>query len=227
MTGAATEAFYDDAYFGSHYGQFLDDPAYYDLKGKFWKKAIQSLWPVPEDALVLDYGCGLGQVTAAFSRCHYYDIAEFTRDFLRRRGRQVYSSVAEIPKGHFDVVISSHSLEHSPDPFEQLQLQARCARTRGTLILILPIEREFGRRLELDKDNHLFAWTFQTASNLLRAAGWQPCRQEFIYDSLGLRRFGRTFKGERAVNLAWRLGRITGSFRCMFLAAQKTVPLDA
>ncbi|MGO9203698.1 MAG: class I SAM-dependent methyltransferase [Limisphaerales bacterium] len=216
-----TQPFYDGAYYKLHFGRLLADDAYFALKGRFWKKAIGALWPVNDGCWMLDYGCGLGQITAAFEGCEYYDVAEFSRTFVGRKGKRVYGSVAEIPEARFDLVLSSHSLEHALSPAEELKRFARWAKDRGVLILILPIERDAGRHLEVDANNHLFAWTFQTIANLLHATGWQPCRQDFIYDSFCLRPLGRLLGARAAVDWAWRLGKWRQAYRSMFVVARK------
>jgi SAM-dependent methyltransferase len=216
-----SEVFYDATYFESHYGRFLPEDAYYQLKALFWRKAITELWPLHEPVTILDYGSGLGQVTAAFSDCHCYDLAEFSRSFLLARGRTVYAHFNEIPKKHFDVILSSHSLEHTADPYEQLQRFASYAKERGTIILILPIERDKRRHLNVDNNNHLFAWTFQTITNLLIAAGWEPCFQHLICDSFFLKRLGRFLKTDLAVIWGLRLGKWFRSYPAMFIVARK------
>lgn len=219
-----TERFYDQAYYESHYAQFLPDASYYEIKAAFWKYAISSLWPLPDSCAVLDYGCGLGQVTAAFENCQYFDVAEFSRAFLVRKGKKFYSNSNEIPLGQFDVVVSSHSLEHTPDPYEQLKRFRGLTRASGTLVLILPIERDLRRHLKVDNNNHLFAWTFQTISNLLLASGWKPCLQDFIFDSFCLRKLSRVLDRKTAVLWAWRLGRAFSSYRSMFIVAKNGFP---
>jgi len=216
-----TGTFYDHAYYESHYGRFLPDDSYYDLKARFWRKAISALWSLEPSARLLDYGCGLGQVSAGFEDCHYYDLAEFSRSFLARRGRTVYGDPSAIPRGEFDVVLSSHALEHTKNPSEQLEQFSQYAAARGVLILILPIERDLRAHFEVDTNNHLFTWTFQTITNLLHASGWQPCRQAFIYDSFLLKRLGRIMPDGMAVVWAWRLGRVFRSYRSMFIVSRK------
>jgi ubiquinone/menaquinone biosynthesis C-methylase UbiE len=219
-----TEQFYGQAYYESHFGPFLLDESYYEVKAQFWKHAICSLWSLPDSCTMLDYGCGLGQVTAAFQNCQCFDVAEFSRAFLEKKGRKFYADSNEIPLEQFDVVISSHSLEHTPDPFELLK-RFRCfAKASGALVLILPIERDFRKHLEVDNNDHLFAWTFQTISNLLLASGWTPCLQEHIFDSFCLRQLSRRVNRKTAVRWSWWLGRALCSYRSMFIVAKKRAP---
>jgi len=175
---------------------------------------------VEEDHLILDYGCGTGQVSLAFPNVHFYDIAEFSRDLIRKRGRIVYEEAAAIPQGTFDFVLSSHALEHSPQPYVDLQNFGRFVKAGGRLLLILPVERDFRRTLNVDSNNHLYGWTFQTIGNLLHAAGWEPLIQTYLYDSFGLGALSKLMPGSQAVNLAWRLGRVRQSFKSMMIVAR-------
>ena len=96
---------YNAAYYEGHYGRLLQDNGYLGLRSMYWKAAITAVHPVSDDSLLLDYGCGTGQVSMAFPNTHYYDIAEFSRDLIRKTGRVVYDEVAAIPAGQFDFVL--------------------------------------------------------------------------------------------------------------------------
>ena len=173
---------------------------------------------------MLDYGCGTGQVTMAFQHCHYFDIAEDSRSRLKKSGRTVYGTIDEIPRGRFDWILSSHALEHSPRPLEDLLRFGDYAKSDGHLLLIRPIETRLRRALQPDGDNHLYCWTFQTISNLLREAGWKPLFQDHIYDSFGLGALSRILGNQAAVQWSWRLGRLRGGFKSMFIVAAKQGP---
>lgn len=212
--------FYDKSYFESHYGRLLNDEAYFSIRAMFWKKAITSLWSVPEESRMLDYGCGTGQVTAAFRNCQYYDISKDSRDYVKSKAKTVYQEPGAIPHGQFDFILSSHSLEHSPRPFDDLINFTRYARQDGHLLLILPVENTFRKSLKVDNNNHLYGWTFQTISNLLLASGWQPLFQSYIYDSFGLGMLAKWMPPEKAVHWAWRLGLVKKSFKSMFIVSR-------
>jgi SAM-dependent methyltransferase len=76
---------YNSDYYESHYGRLLGNEPYFNLRALFWKHAIMAVQTVPEDSLLLDYGCGTGQVNMAFAPTNFYDIAEFSRDLLKKR----------------------------------------------------------------------------------------------------------------------------------------------
>jgi SAM-dependent methyltransferase len=211
---------YNAAYYEGHYGRLMQDEWYFNLRAGYWKTALTAVQAVPEDSLVLDYGCGTGQVSMAFPNTHYYDIAPFSRDLIKKRGRVVYEDNAAIPPGKFDFILSSHALEHSPRPFEELQNFGRFAKPRGHLLLLLPVEHDFRPALKVDGNNHLYCWTFQTIGNLLHAAGWEPLIQTYVYDSYGLGALGKLLPAPRAVALSWQLGRMKRSFKSMMVVAR-------
>lgn len=214
---------YNANYYESHYGRLLSDDRYFAIRALYWKKAIMAVHKIPQKSLILDYGCGTGQVSMAFPNTHFYDISEFSQKLLRQHGKTVYQQSCEIPSGKFDFILSSHALEHSPRPFEDLLTFGRFVKPGGQLLLILPIERDFRKTLTVDNNNHLFCWTFQTICNLLHASLWKPLVQTYVYDSFALGILSRFLPAESAVSLAWKLGRVKRSFKSMMIVASKEV----
>ena len=211
---------YDAAYYEGHYGRLLMDDRYFGIRALYWKTTITIVQAVAEDSLILDYGCGTGQISMAFPNTHYYDISDFSRKLIKQRGKVVYEDIATIPPGKFDFVLSSHALEHSPRPYEDLLNFGRFAKPDGRLLLILPVERDFRTTLKVDSNNHLYCWTFQTICNLLHATGWEPLIQSYIYDSFGLGTLSKLVPAARAVSLSWQLGRVKKSFKSMMIVAR-------
>ena len=215
---------YDAAYFAGHYGRLLMDERYFNFRALYWKTAITAIQPVAEESLMLDYGCGTGQISMAFPNTHYYDIAEYSRELMRKRGKLVYDDVITIPAGKYDFILSSHALEHSPRPFDDLKNFRRFVKPKGHLLLILPVEREFDKTLKADGDYHLYCWTFQTIGNLLHASGWEPLIQTYIYDSFGLGTLSKFLAPQRAVKLSRQLGKVKKSFESMMIVARNDKP---
>jgi SAM-dependent methyltransferase len=211
---------YNATYFENHYGRLMLDDRYFILRAQYWKTAITAVHDVDPKCLMLDYGCGTGQVSMAFPNTHYYDPAEFSRELIKKRDRTVYENIAAIPPGKFDFVLSSHALEHSPRPFEDLQSFVRFVKPNGHLLLILPVESDLQKTLLVDSNNHIYCWTFQTICNLLHATGWEPLVQTYIYDSFGLGALGRLLPSPKAVSLAWQLGKMKKSFKSMMIVAR-------
>ncbi|HTA31363.1 MAG TPA: methyltransferase domain-containing protein, partial [Candidatus Cybelea sp.] len=143
---------YNASYYESHYGRLLDNEDYFGTRCLYWKKAITAVRDIPEESLLLDYGCGTGQVSLAFRNAHFYDVSAFSRDLITQRGKVVFCDAAEIPGGKYDFVLSSHALEHSPRPLEDLINFNRFAKSGGQLLLILPVERDFRPATEVDSN---------------------------------------------------------------------------
>lgn len=216
---------YDDKYFRDLYGRLLLDERYCNLLSSFWATVIfdplKAFVPLA-DGNVLDYGCGLGSVTAALKNTSCFDISPFARSVLTERGRNVFNRENDIPRGTFDAVVCSHSLEHYTAPKNALEAFKQYVRRNGYLVLILPIETDFTPKMTPDTNQHLFCWTFQTISNLLIVSGWQPqfCRR--IYSPFLLRTMGRLLPSRAAVILAHGLGRIKRAYPAILVLARAT-----
>jgi SAM-dependent methyltransferase len=211
---------YDEQYYRSHYPFLFDDPAYYALTGKFWREAIFVRNGVDPDGRILDFGCGLGQISAALPNATLFDYSDYAVQRLRKQGRRVVGRREDIPRGQFDALLSSHSLEHSPGPREDLLGFHDFVRAGGTLVLVLPVEMQLQPALSPDDNQHFYAWTFQTITNLLLSTGWKPRRQAMLYGPSGLRTLARRFGNDRGVQLAIRVGTFRKHYPAMLTVAE-------
>lgn len=214
---------YDQSYFKSRYRGIIDDPGYYTVLAAYWATAI--CHPLAGSgfsakAKILDYGCGTGVVSAAFPNAACFDIAPYVCSFLRLNGRAVFERTEEIPLAHFEGILCSHSLEHHENPKQTLELLRQYVHESGFLILLLPIERDFTPQMTPDLDQHLYGWTFQSISNLLRVSGWRPLIATSVYGPFFLRTLARVLPIQTAVALAHAFGRIKRGFPSMLLLAQ-------
>jgi ubiquinone/menaquinone biosynthesis C-methylase UbiE len=220
-----TENHYNETYFAEHYGRFISNDDDYSLLSKYWKKAIfTSHKELSEfsNMQILDYGAGTGVVTAALKNAACYDVAEYSRNLLRARGRHVYNHPDDIPSEYFDVVLCSHSLEHYDDPKRVVESFRGYVRLGGYLVLILPIENDFSPRIVPDNNQHLYCWNFQSISNLLRVCGWTPGFACEIYGPFMLHTLGRVLSSTTAVDLAFAFGRVKRGFRSMLVLSQNS-----
>lgn len=225
-----TTKHYNEAYYEEHYQHVLGNDAYYGLLSSYWTKSIfEPLLPYARfnDSSVLDYGCGTGVVSAAMKNVTCFDTSECARKLLKDRGRTVYERAEDIPKGSFDAVLCSHSLEHYPNPMEELKAFRNYVREDGYLVLVLPVEVDTEVLLMPDNNQHLYCWTFQTISNLLHLCGWKPMFGEKIYGPFLLGTLGHMIPDQTAVLLAHKLGKLRGilptkgGFPSMLVLAQK------
>jgi ubiquinone/menaquinone biosynthesis C-methylase UbiE len=218
---APTTAFYDEAYYRGHYGGLLDDADNYRLLSLYWREVLFVRTGLDPAGKVLDFGCGVGQVSAAMPDTVGFDFNSFSIRQLRERGRVVVERREEIPTAAFDYLLSSHSLEHSPSPADDLREFHRYMKPTGRIVLVLPIETEFKPTLQPDSNQHLQCWTFQTITNLLLVTGWRPTLQRVVYGPWMLRTLGKYMSDPRAVEWAVRLGQWKRGFASMLTIAER------
>jgi len=215
-------SYYDENYHLEHYGSVIRDELGYRLLSLFWRYALFERNGLRINGKVLDFGCGVGQVSAALPDTVCFDFSLFAQNELRKRQRVVAERREDIPRRVFDYVLSSHCLEHSPAPYQDLQEFREYVLPGGHLVLVLPVEVELRPALQSDWNLQLQAWTFQTITNLLVSAGWTPIFQSYVYGPYLLRTLGRRLSAERAVPLAYRIGRLIRANPSMLTIARLT-----
>lgn len=211
--------FYGEEYYLGHYDRERTNPKYYDKISSFWKYNIFDDNGVSPSGRILDYGAGLGQVSAAVN-AECYDFSGFARDFLRQKGRKVYDSPEAIERSSFDYLISSHCMEHVANPFNELLFLKSLLRPAGSLVLIVPIEEMPGTPVRSYDDNkHFYNWNFQSMTNILLETGYRVELQKTIYGPFGLSKID-------SLSLALKLGKLKGNFPSILTIAkaQETAP---
>lgn len=134
--------------------------------------------------LLLDYGCGVGNLLAFYRdrgwRAVGVEPSEKARRAARDKGLEVFPDLvsAGLEKGSVSAAVLSHSLEHVHDP-KALLLEIRALlRPGGTLLLELPNFASLGRAwlgarwMPLELPRHLYHFTPETLRALLAAAGY-------------------------------------------------------
>ncbi len=179
--------FYDDQYYRDHYGKIYDS-RYYEKVSRFWKYNIfdKNAIHLEKDTRLLDFGAGLGQITAATGG-DCFDPSPVAVQFLKSKGRKVYQNIEEVPEGVYDYLVSSHSLEHSLEPAKEIQRFKQLLKRQGVVILILPCEPTPGTPISQQDDNkHFYCWNFQTIGNLLIESDFEILKQRLINGPTGL-----------------------------------------
>jgi SAM-dependent methyltransferase len=176
------QPFYEREYHQSVHGRLIDDPLYYELKAREAKADL--FRGIDSSAEVFEFGVGLGKNIALLEHKSGYDISEFARTFSAQHGIQVFSDMGAVPDGKFDVVLSSHVLEHVDSPLDNLRLLATKLKPGGKLILVVPVELHRKVPFAIDADQHLYAWNFRTINNLLQRAGYQILENRYRYGTL-------------------------------------------
>ena len=159
-----------------HSTHFQDD--YYNARAEIALKKFFS--GININSKILDFGCGLGQNIYKLPNARGYDISEFGIEFCRRKGIDATSNLSEIPDEAFDVVFSSHVLEHHPHPKNMLENMFQKVKKGGTMILVIPHERHGKAQFNFDLNQHLYTWNFQAINNLLLMTGFEIVKNKYI-----------------------------------------------
>lgn len=159
-----------------HATHFNDD--YYNARAEIAVKKFFS--GVDINSKILDFGCGLGQNIYKLPNARGYDISEFGVEFCRRKGINATNNLDEIPNEGFDIVFSSHVLEHHPHPKTMLEQMFSKLRKGGTCILVIPHERHGKAQFTYDLNQHLFTWNFQAINNLMLMTGFEILENKYI-----------------------------------------------
>lgn len=146
----------------------------------------------PPGGSVVDIGCGPGQLIGELAgRRHDLDLTGIDGDdeCLRRAAERCPTATLRCDdigrltdlgrEPLFDVVVSSHALEHLPDPVAALQRWASLLRQGGRLVIAVPNSLQpplLGRALvrrPWANDGHFYIWDRATFENFCRLAGFQ------------------------------------------------------
>lgn len=207
--------FYDQDYYLSHYGKIINDSGYYDKMSQFWKYNIfdQNLIAT-EGKKILDYGCGLGQVSAAVN-ADCFDTSDFAAYFLNNKNRTFFSEQEQIPHSHYDIILNSHSLEHYLQPGQSIELFSDLLKNNGLLVILLPVENSPGKpAFNQDNDKHFYTWNFQAISNLLIEKNFSIVSQRVIYGPFGLSKLHN-------ISVITKLGALKKNFPSSLTVARK------
>lgn len=159
-----------------HSTHFNED--YYNARAKIALKKF--FRDVPKDTKLLDYGCGMGQNIYYLSNATGFDISEYGLEFCKSKGITVTNDLSSLPDEGFDVVFSSHVLEHHPNPKEMIENMRRKLKKDKKLYLVIPFERHGKSDFKLDLNQHLYMWNFRNINNLLLTSGFEINENKYI-----------------------------------------------
>ena len=133
---------------------------------------------------VLDFGCSVGRLLLSLRAGTRMgvEVNDVASAQAQSAGIEIFRSSREVPSDVVDVVVSHHAIEHVLSPFDELVELRRVLRSGGRFVTMVPLEnwRTNVFPKPSDPDNHLFAWTPLTFSNLLREAGFRVIKAETI-----------------------------------------------
>lgn len=171
------------------------DSAHYDEKYLAWQeqsidlktqRKVRTFQPyVKAGDTVLDFGCAGGGLIGGLraARRIGVEINDVARAAaVDRYGIEAYRTLAEVPDGIVDVVVTNHTLEHLSSPYEALlQIRAKL-KPGGKIVIVVPIDdwRTQKEWFPGDVNRHLFTWTPLNLGNLLDEAGYTIVKQRII-----------------------------------------------
>lgn len=136
----------------------------------------------PED-VVLDFGCGggfllknlnckekIGVEINPVARAHCNTI----------QGVTCYESLGSVDDLSVDVIISSHCLEHTTNPFELVGEMFRKLKVFGRIIIVVPLDSYRYRWQPDDVNNHLYSFSPMNLGNILQGAGFRNIKTEVV-----------------------------------------------
>jgi len=90
---------------------------------------------VPPPAMLLDFGCGLGDLVRQANKHGYiaegFEISSFALEFARANGISVYDSPRKLPDERYDMITAIEVLEHCFSPMTTLSAIYRCLKPGG------------------------------------------------------------------------------------------------
>ena len=136
---------------------------------------------------VLEYGVGTGWNMARLqARLRKgFDVATALRTQVEAQGISFVTTLTEVDKAQYDVVICSHVLEHLTHPADALSEILGLLKPNGKALIYVPydVERKFWEYRANDPNHHLYGWNVQTLANLCVLQG-------FTIEKAALRKFG-------------------------------------
>ena len=172
-----------DRYHAGRHKEFFDNPLLARAMADFVR--ITYFAALKPGQSVLEIGSGLGTNLLSIKDTASVTAVEpskLARDHSNSQGIKTLASLTELPPGAtFDFILLRHVIEHLPEPQKMLLNVRPLLAPGGTLIVALPIEPATAPPDPGDIDHHLYSWTRQTISNLLRESGYAQVSTRLNY----------------------------------------------
>ena len=138
---------------------------------------------INENDVVLDFGCGGGFLLANLN-CRKktgIEINEISRNYCLSQGIECFEKIDSVENESFDVIISSHCLEHTTSPYEYLEKIYTKLKKGGTLIVVVPTDSHKVNYKPNDINYHLYSFSPMNLGNLLDAVGFTEIEVKPIF----------------------------------------------
>lgn len=145
-----------------------------------WANAPRFQEHIDPGDCVIDFGCGGGYLLSELTaeKRIGIEINDTARSHAQTLGLEVHADASGIPDQCADVIISSHVLEHTLHPLEELRALYPKLKLGGKIVFVVPCE-SIARKFKHDDINqHLYTWSPLNLGNLFTHAGFEveECR---------------------------------------------------
>ena len=158
---------------------------YQKKMGLFGGKANKFLFEkhIKKNDVVLDFGCGGGFLLANLD-CRQkigIEINEISRNHCLSQGIDCHEKIDFIEDESIDLIISSHCLEHTTSPYENLEKIYNKLRKGGTVIIVVPTDSHKVNYRSNDINYHLYSFSPMNLGNLLDSVGFTEIEVKPIF----------------------------------------------
>lgn len=158
----------------------LCQPLYYSMLARIIEKTIT------EKSRVLEIGPGKGLLGYSIAdRCNYSAIEASEKNYLicKEIGLDVFQGAFPeyTPVGKVDLIIASHVLEHSPEPYVFCKTCFDLLNKGGKILLIVPDAQEMGNYFWANDYTHIFKTSIANSRSLLEDAGFKNINMKYCY----------------------------------------------
>jgi SAM-dependent methyltransferase len=169
------ESHYQDDYFNNY------QKLYGDFGGRVNKFLFQE--HISAGDVVLDFGCGGGFLLRNLN-CYErigVEINPVARKYCQDvNGIKCFESLKFVPKESVDVVISSHCLEHTTNPYELVTMLFEKLKPNGRIVIVVPLDSYRYKWVPNDVNNHLYSFSPMNLGNMLQGAGFSEIKTEAV-----------------------------------------------
>lgn len=130
---------------------------------------------IKETDKVLEFGSGEGfllKQIKAYEKAGI-EINDYAREYAKKEEEILFVKYTEeVPDDYYDVIISTHVLEHVNDPLGELKQLRRKLKDNGNIVFIVPFECNDKEYFKNDYNQHLYTWNCLNLGNLFKRAGF-------------------------------------------------------
>ena len=208
---------WDETVILSHYGRdyFNEFEKEIDEFGGRANKFMFEKHVLPSDT-VLDFGCGGGFLLNNLNCSERIgvELNPVARDFCNyKMGIACYETLEDIPNESIDIVISSHCLEHTMNPYDIVSLLYEKLKDGGKIVIVVPLENYQYEWAPNNVNNHLYSFSPMNLGNILRAVGFKEIKIEPVFHKWAPKHklIDRVFGFKMFHRLSWLYGNINRS----------------